>query len=163
MTAPTSASPFSSAARGCPVPHGAVASAGASAGAAPVAPVPARGVRRIAWAVAGALSLLLGLAGLVLPVIPGGCMLLVGAWCWGKADPRLVAWLERTPLIGRHLQTYRCGTGLAPSAKWTSAALLWGALGWALVKAPDAVHAAGFVALGLAVSWHLWRLPVPAR
>ncbi len=103
-------------------------------------------VRMLLWAV-GALSLLLGLAGIFLPILPTAPFVLLTAGCWAKASPRfhqalldhrhtgpiIRAWEERRaiPRLGKWLgtlgmagSTVGVALALASTPWWWLAALM---------------------------------------
>lgn len=62
-------------------------------------------VRALLW-MAGSLSLLLGLIGVVLPGLPTTPFVLLAAACYAKASPRLHAWLLNHRLTGPMLRDW---------------------------------------------------------
>ncbi len=63
---------------------------------------PQRHNRLVRWLLIGigALSLLLGLIGIVVPIMPTVPFLLVTAACWSRASPRWHRWLLSLPKLG---------------------------------------------------------------
>ena len=49
----------------------------------------------------------LGVAGLVLPLMPGTVFLILAAWCFSRSSPRFEAWLVGHPKLGPHVLRWR--------------------------------------------------------
>ena len=54
----------------------------------------------------------LGIAGFVLPGLPGTPLLLVAAWLFSMASDRLYRWMVTNPWFGQTLADYRAGLGI---------------------------------------------------
>ena len=63
-------------------------------------------------------SLVLGLIGLFLPVLPTVPFILLAAWAAARSSPRLMAWLEGHPAFGPMLTEWRRGGVVRRRAKW---------------------------------------------
>ncbi|NBV17785.1 YbaN family protein [Janthinobacterium sp.] len=76
---------------------------------AEAAPREAHGVRlrRWAWTAAGALMVLLGIIGAMLPVMPTTIFLILALACFSRASPRLEHWLLHHPRFGAPLRQWR--------------------------------------------------------
>lgn len=109
------------------------------------------GFRRPLYLAAGWAFTLIGIAGLVLPLLPGTIFLIAAAWCFSRSSPRFEEWLighprlgpqvvrwRRTGAIARRTKYVACGSmvlsfvllaasGAAPVALWLSGAGLLGA------------------------------------
>ena len=48
----------------------------------------------------GIISILLGIAGIILPVLPGTPFILLAAWCFLKSSERTYQWMCRQPVVG---------------------------------------------------------------
>ncbi|QBM30473.1 YbaN family protein [Hydrogenophaga pseudoflava] len=83
-------------------------------GAAPVHH--SRLVRGLLW-VAGSVSLVLGLIGVVLPGLPTTPFILLAAACYAKASPRLHAWLLNHRLTGPMLRDWEANRSLTRRTK----------------------------------------------
>jgi uncharacterized membrane protein YbaN (DUF454 family) len=70
-------------------------------------------VRRPLWAVAGLVSLGLGILGIFLPVLPTTPLVLLAAFCFGKGAPRLRAWITGHRRFGPMIADWEA-TGAIP-------------------------------------------------
>ena len=108
-------------------------------------------------------SLLLGVVGLFLPLLPTVPFLLLAAWSAGYSSPRLSHWLENHPRLGPPITDWRQAGVVSRRAKWmatvcmtvsaTTTVLLLGAH-WAALAA---------VAIMAGVLAWLWLRPEPAE
>lgn len=72
---------------------------------------------RAFWIVAGTLSLGLGLAGVVLPVLPTTPFMILAAFCFARGSDRLHRWLMAHPRFGPAIQDWRQHGAIALRAK----------------------------------------------
>ena len=86
----------------------------------PAAPPPAvhrsRTVRALLW-VAGSVSLVLGIIGVVLPGLPTTPFILLAAACYAKASPRLHQWLLNHRWFGAMLRDWERDHSLTRRSK----------------------------------------------
>ena len=121
--------------------------------------LPERVWRPVLWT-AGALSLMLGVLGLFLPVLPTTPFVLLTAACWMRASPRFYAWLQRHPTFGPVLRDWEQYRAVPRRAKWLSSIMMslsLGILWWRLPQYPWLL--AGVALVCVSVSVWLWRLP----
>ncbi|QTP53320.1 YbaN family protein [Billgrantia sulfidoxydans] len=85
----------------------------------------------LGWRTLAYVSIGLGAAGLVVPLLPTTPFLLLAAWAAPKASPRLAHWLWQHPRMGPILQAWRHQRAVPRRAKWLTAVLL--ALSWLLL------------------------------
>lgn len=73
---------------------------------------------RMLWAGFGSLAMAMGLAGVVLPLLPTTPFLLLSAFCFARSSPRLHDWLVFHPRLGPPIRDWRHHGAIARRAKW---------------------------------------------
>ncbi|MFI3303194.1 MAG: YbaN family protein [Rikenellaceae bacterium] len=73
----------------------------------------------------GCISLVLGVIGVVVPLLPTTPFLLLSAALFVKSSPKLYAWLIDNPILGSYIRNYREHKAIPRHAKYTSITLLW--------------------------------------
>ncbi|MGV3725662.1 YbaN family protein [Hydrogenophaga sp.] len=127
----------------------------------PQAPI-SRTVRWLLW-LAGTLSLVLGVIGVVLPGLPTTPFVLLAAACYAKASPRLHAWLLHHRLFGPMVSDWEQHRSLTRRTKTIaiSAMLVMVSLSaWGFRHLPWAM--AGLLIVGLVGAWVVARIPTRA-
>ena len=110
----------------------------------------------------GALCVVLGVIGAVVPVLPTVPFLLLASACFVRSSDRAHRWLLARPVVGPAIRDYEAGLGIPLRAKRSAIAMLWASLalsGW-LVGRGDV--AAVLALIGAAVTIYLLRLPTRA-
>ncbi|NIT36126.1 MAG: DUF454 family protein [candidate division Zixibacteria bacterium] len=74
---------------------------------------------------AGFLFVGLGVAGIVLPLLPTTPFLLLAAACFARSSERFYRWLLGNRWFGAYVKNYREGRGVPAKVKIFSTALLW--------------------------------------
>ena len=102
----------------------------------------------------------LGVAGVVVPVLPTVPFLLLAAACFLRSSPRWHAWLVTHPVFGRHIADYLAGRGLRPQTKILALATLWASVLLSVVLfVPIVAVDVLLTAIATAVSVYILRLP----
>ncbi|TMN22523.1 YbaN family protein [Lentibacillus cibarius] len=83
--------------------------------------------------IAGSVSLVLGVLGIILPLVPTTPLLLLAAACYVRSSPSLYAWLISNKYFGSYIQNYRNGNGIPLKAKMIGISLLWIAMGYSIL------------------------------
>jgi len=87
-------------------------------------PMPDKLKRRV-FVIAGTIALVLGVIGIVLPVLPTTPFLLLAAICYMRGSQRLYNALLRNRFVGSYVRNYLEGRGMSlPNKIWTIS-LLW--------------------------------------
>ena len=107
----------------------------------------------LGWACVG-----LGIAGLILPVLPGTVFLILAAACFTRSSPRFERWLLGHPQLGPPVQQWR-QTGAIPR-RIKAFAVFSMAVSWLVLYetgAPDAVKYGCLAAMAGAAAYILTR------
>jgi hypothetical protein len=67
---------------------------------------------RIAYGLLGFLFLGLGIAGYIVPVLPGTVFILLAAWAFFRSNERMYRWVLDHPRFGPTIRDYRAGHGI---------------------------------------------------
>jgi uncharacterized membrane protein YbaN (DUF454 family) len=123
-----------------------------------------KGKRRVVRAlllVAGTLSLMLGIVGIVLPILPTTPFLLLSAACYMRSSERMHKWLLGNRWFGEYIRNYQEGRGIPLKTKIVAVTVLWAAILYSAFFALDEILIAqvALLLIALGVSVHLIRLP----
>ncbi len=105
------------------------------------------------------LSLLLGVIGLFLPVLPTTPFVLLAAWAAARSSPRLLGWLEQHTVFGPMISDWRRGGVVRRRAKWLASAVMGLSAGYLLYAVRPLWIAGLALACMAAVLIWLWRRP----
>ena len=89
--------------------------------------------RKSLWIVGGTLSLVMGMVGLILPILPTTPFLLLAAYCYGRGSDRFYDWLMNRTWVGGYIRSYRTGQGLPLKHKVLIISLLWLTIGFSIL------------------------------
>ena len=110
----------------------------------------------------GVLAVVLGLIGIVVPLLPTTPFLLLAAACFARGSQRLHGWLLNNRLFGSFLRDYEQGRGIPARAKAIALLMMWGSLGVALWRHDSLALRCVLLAVGAGVTFYLLRLPTRA-
>lgn len=126
------------------------------------APVPAGPVRPgfllLAWIATG-----LGVAGVLLPLLPTTPFLLVAVWAASRGSPRIHDWIYAQPQFARLLDDWQQQGAVPPGAKWLASLMMIASLA---TLALTGAHWGVFLGLSLffiCIATFLWSRPNPRR
>lgn len=108
----------------------------------------------------GWLCVVLGFAGIFLPVLPTTPFLLLAAACFVRTSPQFYQWLIRHPRMGKYLVYYLDGKGMPLRAKIYTLTLMWTMMlltAFVLVDRPLLHYL--LPAIGVGVSIYILRIP----
>ena len=117
-------------------------------------------VTRVLLMIAGTVSLIFAIIGLVLPLIPTTSFLLLTAACYCRSSERLYNWLITNKWFGEYIKNYREGKGIPLKTKIFALTILWVTIGIsALLLVPIFIVQVILLVIAIAVSIHILRLP----
>lgn len=104
----------------------------------------------------GAVSLLLGLVGILVPVLPTTPFVLLAAALFIRSSDRLYGWLVSSRLFGGRIKKFREQGGMTMKEKASAIALMWAMIGLTSVLAGFSIYvialgAAGTIVMGLVI------------
>jgi uncharacterized membrane protein YbaN (DUF454 family) len=114
--------------------------------------------QRIVWMLAGAASLLLGIVGIFLPLLPTTPFVLLAAFCFARGSPRVEAWLLEHPRFGPMVRDWRAQRAVPLRAKQLATAMMTIGSAWAWWAMPPRIQWLPALLCSLVAVW-LWRLP----
>ncbi|NRA69846.1 MAG: YbaN family protein [Gammaproteobacteria bacterium] len=108
----------------------------------------------------GVTSLVFGIIGIVLPVLPTTPFLLLSAACFARSSDKFYQWLITHPWFGEYIQNYRSGRGIPLKVKIITICLLWLSIGSSVIWFVDFFWAKIIMILiALSVSCYLLTRP----
>ncbi len=135
----------------CPIDHD------AAERAAQALPGP---LRRGVYFALGSVSVVFGIVGILVPLWPTTCFLLLAGWCFARSSRRAERWLHENHVFGRYLRDYRERGVISPRIRLGSVATLWTFMGLSAVLLGGRLWAVALLLLiGAAVTLHLYSLP----
>ena len=96
---------------------------------------------KIVLTILGLLSLVLGVVGIFLPLLPTAPLLLLSAWCFIRSSTKLYDWLLNHPYLGKYIRNFREHRAIPLRVKVLSVAMVWLTIGYCIF---------------VVVSGHLW-------
>lgn len=109
------------------------------------------------FVVLGALSLLLGLVGIFVPLLPTTPFLLLAAALWVRSSPKLYVWLLSHRRLGPYIRNFRENRAIPLHAKILSVMLLWATLLYCIffLVAEWWWAQLALLAVAVGVTWHI--------
>ena len=112
---------------------------------------------RIFLIIVGSVSLVLGILGIFLPMLPTTPFLLLSAAAWVKASPSLYEWLINHRVFGEYIRNFREYRAIPLRVKIISVSLVWLTIGYCIFAVVDEWWWAQalMALLAIAISWHI--------
>jgi uncharacterized protein len=115
---------------------------------------------RVLFIVLGFSFVGVGVAGVVLPVLPATPFFLLAAACFARASERFYNWLLNNPAVGPAIQEWRRYRSIRYRTKLFAIGLMTVTLAVSIIFfVPDAYLKAGLAVLGVLLAIGLWRIP----
>ena len=124
-----------------------------------LAPPPERARwQRLLWVAAGVLSLLTGIVGIFLPLLPTTPFVLLAAFCFSRGSERCERWLLTHPRLGPIVRDWRAERAVPLRAKQLAWLMMAVASVWSAFTLPPRLAWLPALMCACVAVW-LWRLP----
>ena len=117
-----------------------------------------RSVKKYLLILAGSISLVLGIIGIVIPVLPTTPFLLLASFCYLRSSKRLYDWMLNNRVFGSYLYNYITYRAIKKSVKVVTLIVLWITLTVSIVLVTNVYLRIFLVAVGVGVSIHVLSL-----
>lgn len=117
-------------------------------------------IKRILWVAGGTLSFLIGLIGVVIPILPTTPLIILAGFCYGKSSPRLHHWLITNKYFGKYIQDYQKGHGVPIRVKLFAVAFVWIGIVSSLFVIPLSFVKALMITIGIGVTIFIMTSPL---
>ena len=103
----------------------------------------------------GTFSLVMGIIGIFLPVLPTTPFLLLTAYSYYHGSKRMYAWLMHHPIFGEHIRNFRESRIIPLKVKVATLTLLWSSLLFcAYILTPIWLKCL-MIGIAIGVTWHI--------
>jgi len=116
---------------------------------------PKMNIKKLLLIVLGFVFLILGVIGIVLPLLPTTPLVLLSALCFSKSSKRLEAMLLKIRIFGPFIENYRTGGGISRLRKAVSIAYLWLGLATSMIVIRTTLIYIVLSIVGIGVTIHL--------
>lgn len=89
------------------------------------------------WFVLGLIATGLGIAGYILPVMPGTTFILIAAYCFARSNEKWYNKLINSKWFGQTIKDFYAGKGMSLKAKWTAYIMIVVSIGISLYFATN--------------------------
>lgn len=116
-------------------------------------------IKRILLIIAGILSLVMGIIGAFLPLLPTVPLVLLAAFCFARSSERLHQWMLSHRYFGPIIENFQVGRGIPRRVKYRTIVIIWISMGISCLIVARLWLCLMLVAIGVGVSMYLLRLP----
>jgi uncharacterized membrane protein YbaN (DUF454 family) len=107
----------------------------------------------------GWLSVVLGVLGIFLPLLPTTPFLLLAAACFVRSSPKFYQWLIQHPKLGRYILAYLEGSGIPKRAKIITIMMIAATMSFSIYLVPLIWVKGLLIAIGVCVSIYILKQP----
>ncbi|GAB3110564.1 DUF454 domain-containing protein [Aestuariicella hydrocarbonica] len=117
-------------------------------------------VKKYALMSFGWFSIVLGVVGIFLPIMPTTPFILLAAWCFARSSPRFHFWLRNHKYFGLMVTSWEDGHGIPLRVRNRVLFLLWFSLCFSTYLIDRWWVGVIFFIGGVCVTIYLWRQPI---
>lgn len=110
--------------------------------------------------IVGSISLVAGIVGVFLPVVPTTPFVLLSAWCFFRSSEKLYEWVVSNETFGPTIENYQEGRGITQKTRIKAIVMMWLTITASVYFYISNLHLIAFLYLiAIGVSIYLYRLP----
>jgi uncharacterized protein len=121
--------------------------------------VQSAGQLRAIWTAAGIFFLIIGVAGVILPMMPGTVFLFIASACFLRGSERLHRWLHAHPVLGPQVRRFTGEEPMPRRAKVAAIVAMWVAVVISMAATKIIAVQVTLAALAVAGTWFIARRP----
>jgi uncharacterized protein len=111
---------------------------------------------RILLFIGGIIGVILGVAGIFIPLLPTTPFLLLAMFCFLRSSPRCYRWLINSRWLGVYIKHYQSGHGIPRREKALILILLWSCIGLSATTIISVWwQRLILVVIAISVTWHI--------
>lgn len=114
--------------------------------------------------ICGTLFVILGIVGIVVPLVPTTPLLLLAAFCYARSSEKLYHKLLNTKWLGDYIKSFQAGNGIPLRAKFISIIVLWLSSGYSIFFLIPLLWVK-VILLGVVtyITYFIWSIPSKTR
>ena len=116
--------------------------------------------KRICYLILGWLSLVTGIIGIFLPLLPTTPLVLLAAWCFSKSSERFHTWLLEHKFFGPIVHDWQSSDGIPRRSRNRAILFMWAGMAISMFIVSRFWATIGLVTIGICVSIYLLRMPI---
>ena len=113
---------------------------------------------RLLFSMLGTIFLLVGILGVILPLLPATPFLLLASACYVRGSHTLHSWLMSNPYLGTYITNMKEHRGMPRKAKIMTIAVLWASLLFSMYRVESLLVDATLLMVGIGVTALIVRL-----
>ena len=117
-------------------------------------------IKRIAYIGLGWVSLVAGVIGIFLPLLPTTPFVLLSAWCFSRSSTRFHSWLTQHRFFGPIVRDWQSGNGIPKKTRNRAIVLMWLSMGISIMMIARPWATFMLIIIGTMTSIMLLRLPI---
>jgi uncharacterized membrane protein YbaN (DUF454 family) len=116
--------------------------------------------KRLLYLTTGWVSLILGIIGIILPLLPTTPFILLSAWCFSQSSKRFHNWLTHHKYFGPMIEDWQSDKGIPKKSRNRAIIFMWCGMGLSIFIVSKLWATLMLVCIGTCVSIYLLRLPL---
>lgn len=116
--------------------------------------------KRVLYLILGWLSLIIGIIGIFLPLLPTTPLVLLAAWCFSKSSKRFHTWLLNHKFFGPIVRDWQSSAGIPRRSRNRAILFMWAGMCISIFLVWRFWATIGLVSIGICVSIYLLRMPL---